>query len=114
MHFDYQSERFSAARSLLMLPHPHGEAESIANAFMECFCGLHNLDRRTLDANARSSIKKLLTLMDTSGLDDPLNLGLWMVKAKKLTVDQRIVLSQLVDGLAEYFSAKCSAEPKQR
>lgn len=43
MKFGYSAEKFSDARRSLMLPHPQGEAQSIADAFFECDSGLVNL-----------------------------------------------------------------------
>ena len=51
--FAYPAEKLSAARRILMIPHPRGEAESIANAFHECSLGLHDLKRNELDDKAR-------------------------------------------------------------
>ena len=103
MRFSYQSEKFSAARHALMLPHSRGEHESIANAFHECKLGLHNFDRTQLDDNARSWVEKLDALMDTTGFTDPHREGLWAVKAKTLSNDDKINLSSLVDELAHWF-----------
>lgn len=103
MKFPYQAEKFSAARSCLMLPHPKGEAESIAHAFHECHLGLHDLRRDNLDDNARNWLAKLEALMDTTGLEDPSGRGLWAVKAERLTVDEKLELSRVVDELAAWF-----------
>ncbi len=103
MKFSYQSEKFSSARSALMLPHPNGEAASIAAAFHQCSLGLHQLYEKDLDDNARSWTEKLRELMDTSGLVDPDGRGLWAVKAASLTVDQKFELSRVVDELAHWF-----------
>jgi hypothetical protein len=107
MRLFYQAEKFLAARSCLMLPHPSGETKSIADAFMECDLGLHNLDRNSLDDAARSLIRKLESLMCPTGLSDPSDRGLWTVKAETLTVDDRTDLSRIVNELAIYFSDKC-------
>ncbi len=103
MKFAYQSEKFSVARSSLMVPHPNGEAASIASAFHECSLGLHELDEQTLDDHARGWVVKLKDLMDTSGLTDPDGRGLWAVKAASLTIEQKFELSRVVDELAHWF-----------
>ena len=103
MKFSYQSEKFSAARRALMLPHSGGEAASIAGAFHECSLGLHKLNDNALDDDARSWVYKLKKLMDTSGFVDPDERGLWTVKAASLTTDQKLELSRVVDELAHWF-----------
>lgn len=86
-----------------MLPHPDGEHKSIANAFRECSLGLHQFDKSQLDDNAKSWITKLESLMDITGLSDPHSEGLWSVKAKQLTIDEKLKLSLIVDELASWF-----------
>ena len=103
MNFAYQSEKFSAARRCLMLPHTPGEAEPIASAFHECSLGLHQLDLNGVSDDARSLIRRLNEFMDTSGLSDPNKVGLWTIKAESLTTGEKIELSQIVDELADYF-----------
>lgn len=103
MKFSYQSEKFSVARTCLMLPHTRGEAESIASAFHECSLGLHQLDINSVSDDARSWIRSLNELLDTSGLSDPSKVGLWTIKAESLTTDEQIELSRVVDELASYF-----------
>jgi hypothetical protein len=104
MKFGYQAKTFSDARSSLMLPHAKGEADSIANAFHECSLGLNNLSRDSLDDYARGLVLKLEALMDTSGLKDPSGEGLWTVKARRMTVDQKLDLSHVVNELADWFA----------
>src|SRR4030065_562703 len=99
MKFSYQAEKFSDARSLLMLPHPEGETASIASAFHECSLGLHNLNEQELDDTARVWVAKLKELMDTSGLTDPDGRGLWEVKATYLTLVEKFALSGGIIGL---------------
>ena len=89
-----------------MLPHPRGESESIAHAFRSCSLGLHDLDRESLDDNARDWVRTIEKLMDTTGLSDPDGRGLWAVKAESLKEDQKFQLSRVVDELAHYFDRK--------
>ena len=103
MKFLYQAEKFSEARSLLMLPHPEGEVASIASAFHECSLGLHNLNEQELDDTARGWGAKLKELMDTSGLTDPDGRGLWEVKAASLTNEEKFELSGVIVELAGWF-----------
>ena len=106
MKFSYQSEKLSQARSCLMLPHPQGEAQSIASAFHELSLGFHRFDEQSLDEVAKQWVSKLKEMMDTSGLneaDDLNELGLWYIKAGSFTVDDKIELSRLVDELASWF-----------
>lgn len=106
MKFAYQAEKLSAARSSLMLPHPQGEAQSIAHAFHECSLGLHELNEDQLDDNARSWVRRLKELMSTDGLRDPDGRGLWAVKAEDLGVDEKYELSRIVDELAHWFGRR--------
>jgi hypothetical protein len=101
--YPYQAEKFAKARRALMLPHPIGQADSIARAFHECHLGLHRLDRRQLDDNARDWLVKLDRCMDTSGLADRHSKGLWQIKAETLTESEKMGLSQIVDELAHWF-----------
>ena len=103
MKYSYPAEKFSTARRCLMLPHTSGEAESIMHAFHECSLGLHDLDRDDLDENARDWVRKLEELMNTDGLNDPSDRGLWKVKAEQLSNDEKIELSHVVDELAHWF-----------
>jgi hypothetical protein len=104
MRFAYPTEKFSAARRRLMLPFPHGEAEAIARAFHECSLGLNDLRDEDLDEDARNWAAELRKLMDTSGLQDPSDRGLWTIKAEQLTEDQMFELSRVVDELAHWFA----------
>ena len=56
---------------MLMLPHPNGEAQSLAHAFHECLLGLRDVVRDDLDANARAWIATIERTMDTAGVEDP-------------------------------------------
>ena len=106
MKYAYVSEKFAAARRNLMLPHPENEIKSIADAFVECSHGLHNINRDDLDDAARKSVRKLEELMDGSGLNDPLDRGLYMIKAERLSLDQKTELSRIIDYLASWFEAQ--------
>ena len=102
----YVSEKFAIARKSLMLPHPDGDTKSIVYAFFECSLSLRTLNRYDLDDRARTSLRKLKELMDTTGLDDPLGRGLYTVKAERLSLDQKAELSREVDYLASWFDAE--------
>lgn len=101
--FGYQSEKFSTARSCLMLPFPKGESEAIASAFHECYLGLKNLDRDRLDANAREWVATLEEFMNTSGIEDSPGRGKWAAKADQFTEKQKFDLAHVVDELASWF-----------
>ena len=103
MKYSYQAEKFAGARSALKLPHPTGEAASIASAFSQCRLGLHQLDRSQLDDNARDWLAKLDRFMDTSGLADPHSQGLWQIRAENLTESEKFELSRIIDELAHWF-----------
>jgi len=101
--FRYPAEKFSVARLSLMLPHPRGEATSIASAFHEISLGLYDLDEVDLDEQARSWINEINELMDTTGIKDPSGRGQWLIKAEQLTEDQKFELSRIVNELAYWF-----------
>lgn len=103
MSFSYAAEKFASARSALMLPHPQGEAQSIASAFFECHIGLDRLDRSLLDDDARKWLNELDLLMSTSGLEDPHREGLHLLKARMLSVDDQFQLSSVIDELQCWF-----------
>ena len=106
MKYPYVSEKFAIARKSLMLPHPDGDTKSIVYAFFECSLSLRTLNQYDLDDRARTSLRKLKELMDTTGLDDPLGRGLYTVKAERLSLDQKAELSREVDYLATWFDAQ--------
>lgn len=102
--YRYQWEKFSDARRCLMLPHPQGEAASIATAFHECKMGLHKMHKDELDDDsALSCLSTLEDLMSTEGLEDPLNKGTFHVKAETLSTDDKFELSRVIDELAYWF-----------
>lgn len=96
----YPCEKLSAARHILMLPHPNGEEESILHAFHECSLALENIDNDTLDDSQREWVRNLQDFIDTVGLEDPDGKGLWRVKAEALTESEKFELSRVVDELA--------------
>jgi len=106
--YDHAAEKFTAARRSLMLPPPKDETTAIAGAFHECSRGLHNLNTDDLDDTARESVRKLKELMDGSGLNDPLDRGLYMIKAERLSIDQKAELSEVINYLANWFDTKSS------
>lgn len=103
MSFEYAASKFSTARRILMLPHPHGEADSIADAFHECHLGLKDIDRGQLDDSARDWVATLDELMNTEGFADESGVGLWRVKAATFGVDDLLDLSMAVDELQHWF-----------
>jgi hypothetical protein len=86
-----------------MLPHINGEHNSIFSAFHECSLALHKFDKSQLDDNATLWIKKLESLMDVTGISDPHGEGLFLVKAKQLSIEEKIELSHIIDELASWF-----------
>ena len=106
MDVSFLGEHFGNARRALMLPHSRGEAESIMDAFHECDIGLYGIDRSKFEDTPRAWVEKLDTLMNTAGLSDPSSEGLWLIKARKLTVDNKPELSRIVDELANWFNRR--------
>lgn len=103
MRYGYQSEKLSAARRSLMLPHPQGVETAIASAFHACDLAFHGFDESGLDDNARSWIAKIKGFMDTTNISDTSGAGTWAVKARSLTIDDQFELSRVVDELAHWF-----------
>jgi hypothetical protein len=100
MKYIYQSEKLSAARRCLMLPHSRGVEFSIADAFGECTHAFHRMDENGLDDSARSWVAKIKEFMDTTAE------GNWVIKARLLSTDRQIELSHVVDELAHWFERK--------
>ena len=103
MDYGYQWEKLCSARRCLMLPHSKGIEQSIADCFHDCSLAFHRLDESGLDSNAKRYISVIKDLMDTTGLVDPSEKGLWFVKAHQFTTDQQLELSRNVDELAYWF-----------
>ena len=106
MSFSYAAQKFASARSALMLPHPQGEDQSIATAFHECRLGLDRFDRSLLDESSSLWINQLDRFMATEGLDDPRREGLFVIKARTLSIDDQIQLSSVIDELQSWFSRR--------
>ena len=104
--YSYQAKCFSAARRALMLPHEKGEAQSIASAFLECMKCLHELDRSGLEESARDAVRVVDRLIDTAGIDDPDKVGTFVLRAERLTRQERHELSRVVDELAHWFTQR--------
>lgn len=100
--YSYAAEKFAQARRNLMLPHPSGESESIMLAFHGCSLALHNLAREGLDDDVHGWLRELEELMSTKGMIDS-GKGLWIAKAERLSVDDKITLSNVIDELAYWF-----------
>lgn len=101
--YRYASEKLSAARRALMLPHPKGEEHSIIGAFHECMLAFHDLDRSELPDDPRTWIATVERLMDTTDIPEDPN-GTWLIKARQLSEEDRFDLSRTVDELAWWFS----------
>jgi hypothetical protein len=106
MEYRYQSEKLSAARRSLMLPHSSGEALSIADALHNCQMAFHRLEDSRLDDNEARLVRKIKTFMDTSELDDPNGEGTYVVKARALSNAQKLDLTNSIDELASSFNLK--------
>ena len=103
MSFQRASSQFAKARQILMLPHPNGEAVSVAQAFGEIDMGLENLDQSKLDESAKKWLAELKELMNWKGIEVNAEEGRYLSKAKTLSLDERFALSHLVDELQCFF-----------
>lgn len=102
MDFGYAAEKFNAARHNLMLPHPRGEAASVADAFLECQLGIGKGRPEDLPhEDAARQLRELIAFMDTS--DVPVESGKWHAKADGFNTDELARVSSLVDQLAWWF-----------
>lgn len=102
MDFGYAAEKFNAARRNLMLPHPRGIAESVADAFHECQLGVSKARPEELpDEDAARQLRELLDFMDTKNV--PGDSGRWLIKAEGFDTDDLARVSSLVDQLAWWF-----------
>jgi hypothetical protein len=108
--YSYASKRFSEARSALMLPHPEGEAQSIAMCFFDCKMGLTDIKREHLDDDAAAWVETLGEFMNTEGIEDPGGVGTYLLRARQLTTDDQMTLSRIVDELAHYFDRRTEEE----
>jgi hypothetical protein len=91
---------------MLMAPFPKGEAFSFAMAFHECHLGLRDIRSDDLDDSARSWVSTITRLMDTASIDDPHSRGTWLLKAERLSIDEKSEFSQAVDSLADWFHGR--------
>lgn len=103
----YLWEKCSQARRDLMLPHPDGEAASIAEAYWKIHLSAKmHLDRENLDDDAKRSLARLDELMDTTGLKKPTALSnLHQIRAEQLTQEEQAEFSTLVDHLCGWFDS---------
>lgn len=87
-----------------MLPHPHGEEQSLSSAMFEISMAFHNFAvPDDLGADGIGWIAEIKALMSTEGLSDPNQEGLFLIRAKAMTLDERARFSHLVDELASLF-----------
>jgi hypothetical protein len=101
--YGYAAEKLAAARRALMLPHPNGEPRSILTAYMECILAFNGLDRDKLPEDPSTWIHTIEELMDTTGIPES-DRGTGIVKAERMTVEERSTFSHAVDELAWWFS----------
>ena len=99
----YLAEKFNAARRILMLPHPRGEAHAIADAFFEISLSLGHVEPEQHPDSAQQLLR-LKALMGTTEGDT----GAWYAKAKGFTVEERREVSSLIDFLASRFAAEAT------
>lgn len=103
MRYSYQAEKLSGARRALMLPHDRGEANSIVDAFHECYLAFNQFNESNLSETARNYIRKLKELMDTTDIVDESGEGTWLVKARAFSTDEKREISHLINDLAYLF-----------
>jgi hypothetical protein len=95
----YLAEKMSDARRHLMLPHPDGESQSIADAFFECAKALPDVENSDLDDSARTWVDTIRDLMGPGGAP-------WTARAAGFTLDEMFRLRTAVDELAHWAQCK--------
>jgi hypothetical protein len=108
--YNYAAEKLSAARYNLMAPHPLGEAQSFAGAFHECMLGFHDLRPDDFDSRSLSWYATIQQTMSTDGLEDSTGRGTWVIKAERLTVDEKLDFSRALNELTYWLESKSRGE----
>lgn len=110
----YAGKQLDAAQRLLMLPHPKGEADSIARSFHECELGLQDAARNGLDSefddDARAWVNAIRSAMDTTGAEAKSGEGNWFAKASTLTVDEKAAYASAVADFAYWLDSRFRGE----
>jgi hypothetical protein len=107
----YVAEKFRSASHCLQLPHPEGEARSIAHALFESTLALHDLGERVVPGDpAREWIERLRELVDTSAVEDPSGLGVYFLKAQGFSVGEKYELRDTINELARWAEEKSRNE----
>lgn len=101
----YQGEKFQQARRNLMLPHTHGEADSVREALREMSLGLYNYNWKSAPESVRFQLNKLESLLSRPGLRSEGSTSLLEINADEMDVDERLQFSIIVDELAYLFDA---------
>jgi hypothetical protein len=113
--YGYLHEKLSAAVLMLMAPHHGGEAVSYASAFSACDLGLNfgwQFPRDELDRQAREWVKTIEEIMDTTGIEDPMERGTHLIKAERLTEEEKSRFSKAIYELSgwcdrHYYGIEC-------
>lgn len=108
--FRHAAERLQSARRALMLPHQErDEQQTLLGALLECHEGIEDIAPEQIDdPAARRRFVKLQELMDTTGVPEH-TLTKFYVKAGRYTHDDKIWLSDAIDGLATWFTSQAQA-----
>ena len=117
MSISYLGQKFSEARRALMLPHPSGEAESIAAAIVACAIALDHvrsdIPGQIEDTDALHHLRTIESALPARDLGDPKGVGTALVKAQAMTEDEQRKFATAVDALAnwaweEFWSGRAS------
>ncbi len=109
--FAYQLEKLAVARSSLMLPFAD-ESEAIAGAFNSCDVGLKTLDRSLITDDAiLRRLREIDGALDISQVGDLHGYGMWRLKAKKMTEEEKRNFSRNVDECANWFAREHRESP---
>ena len=105
--FGYAFEKFSKARSALMAPNFGDETRSFSSALFECQLALGHLNPDDIDdEHARTLVRRIEEVLDTSGIDDPEGLGTLAIKLDRMHDEERLRVSSAIDELASWTGSE--------
>jgi hypothetical protein len=91
---------------MLMASFPKGEAFSFAMAFHECHLGLRDRRSNDLHDSARSWVSTITRLMDMASIEAPHSRGTGLLKAERLSIDEKSEFLQAVERQPPRRSSK--------
>ncbi|MCX6929075.1 MAG: hypothetical protein NT154_38550 [Verrucomicrobia bacterium] len=90
---------------------PDKDAEKL-NSVEDVLEYIKTLGTIELGERERELIATITELMDSSGVNNPGNRGPWVVKAERLSYEQKLTLSRAVDALTHWLERRYWETPK--